>query len=269
MGDLPNDKQMAPIGFLDSGLGGLTIWNEVTAQLPHESTIYIGDHAYQPYGERKAPEIRRRVRRLICFLVQKNVKMIVIACNTATVSGIALYRRWYPDIPIIGVVPVVKTAVAITSTRHIAILSTPNTARSAYQKRLLAMFAGSCAVENVGIPDLVPSLERGDPPHLIEKMVRSYLDRLSHLPVDVIVLGCTHFPLITPIIARIVGNKIAIIDSGAAVGRHVRRILEQERLLSPAQAPYTEFYTTGDQDRVSRVASGLFGKPYKFSYARL
>lgn len=269
MGDQQHDRHNAPIGFLDSGLGGLTIWDEVSAQLPRESTIYIGDHAYQPYGERSAPEIRRRVRLLIGFLLQKKVKMVVIACNTATVTGIDLYRRWYPRIPIIGVVPVVKTAVMLTKTKHIAVLSTPNTAGSAYQKRLIAMYAGDCTVENIGIPDLATSIERGDASEAIEKIVRKYLDPKVFRNVDVIVLGCTHYPFMKPVIARLVGGKIAIIDSGAAVGRHVGRVLDQEKLRSLSRTPYTEFYTTGDATQVSRIASGLLARALKFDYARL
>ncbi|MDP1722633.1 MAG: glutamate racemase [Candidatus Gottesmanbacteria bacterium] len=269
MGDRQHDRQHAPIGFLDSGLGGLTIWDEVRSQLPSESTIYIGDHEYQPYGKRRAPEIRRRVKRLIGFLLQKKVKMVVIACNTATVTGIDLYRRWYPRVPIIGVVPVVKTAVSLTKTKHIAVLSTPNTAGSTYQKRLITMYAGDCTVENIGIPDLATSIERGDTNKAIEKIVRKYLDPVVLHTVDVIVLGCTHYPFIRPVIARLVGEKIRIIDSGAAVGRHVTRVLDQEQLRSVSHAPYTEFYTTGDAAQVSRVASGLLARALSFTYARL
>lgn len=269
MGDVHHDKSKAPIGFLDSGLGGLTIWDEVKSLLPGESTIYVGDHAYQPYGERSAPEIRYRVRLLINFLLQKKVKMVVIACNTATVTGIDIYRRWFPGIPIIGVVPVVKTAVTLTKTKHVAVLATPNTAGSTYQKRLINMFAGDCMVENIGIPDLATSIERGDCDDTIEKILRNNLDSIVLHTVDVIVLGCTHYPLIAPLIARIVGRKITIIDSGAAVGRHVKRVLDQEQLRSLSREPYTEFYTTGNSARVSRVASDLLGKPLTFSYARL
>lgn len=269
MGDLQLDRQNAPIGFLDSGLGGLTIWDEVKAELPYESTIYIGDHVYQPYGERSASEIRRRVKLLIGFLLQKKVKMVVVACNTATVTGIDLYRQWYPRIPIIGVVPVVKTAVTLTKTKHIAVLSTPNTAGSTYQKRLIKMYARDCTVENIGIPDLATSIERGDTNKAIEQIVRNYLDPKALHAVDVVVLGCTHYPFIKPVIASLMGPKIRIIDSGAAVGRHVKRVLDQETLRSVSETPYTEFYTTGDEVQVSRVASGLLGRSLSFSYARL
>ena len=134
--------------------------------------------------------------------------MVVIACNTATVTGIDLYRRWYPRIPIIGVVPVVKTAVTLTKTKHVAVLSTPNTAGSAYQKRLITMYAGDCTVENIGIPDLATSIERGNASEAIEKIVRKYLDPKVFRNVDVIVLGCTHYPFMKPVIARLVGERL-------------------------------------------------------------
>lgn len=261
--------QPGPIGILDSGLGGLTIWRELHTLLPHESMVYIGDHAYLPYGNRRRQEVRSRVKLLITFLRKKGAKCIVIACNTATVSGIDRYRRWFPRLPIIGVVPVIKTAVAITKTKHIAVFSTPNTAGSPYQKRLIAMFAGDCTVENIGIPDLATSIERGDTNEALEKILRNALDTLALRTVDVIVLGCTHYPLIAPLIARVVGGNIPIIDSAAAVGRHVKRIMDQEQLRSRSGTPYTEFYTTGDAGRISRVASRLFGKPFTFSYAHV
>ncbi|MEK7543807.1 MAG: glutamate racemase [Patescibacteria group bacterium] len=262
-------KKDAPIGILDSGLGGLTTWAEVRSQLPHESIVYVGDHAYQPYGAQQGSVIRNRVKQLIQFLLAKKVKLIVVACNTATVAGIDTYRRWFPRIPIIGVVPVVKTAASMTRRKHFMVLSTPNTAASPYQKHLIETFAGDCRVENIGIPDLVTYIEKGESDERIVRLLRRFLQPETLKGVDVIVLGCTHFPFITRQIRRIAGDRVLIIDSAPAVARHVARVLAAEKLRSDARKPYTEFYTTGDAHQASRVATNLTGITIKFTYAKL
>lgn len=259
----------APIGILDSGLGGLTIWAEIRRQLPHESVIYIGDHAYQPYGQRRAGAIRRRVKRLIAFLLGNGAKFIVVACNSATVAGIDSYRRWFGGVPIIGVVPVVKTAAEITKTKHVAVISTPYTAASRYQKRLIKTFAQGCLVENIGIPDLATIIEKGQTDSKIHSVLRQYLDRKKLADVDVIALGCTHYPFIKKSIQTIVGDAMTVIDSAAAVARHTARILDANRLRAHQKKPYTVWYTTGDRAKVSRVARKLTGENMPFTYARL
>lgn len=258
-----------PIGILDSGLGGLTIWREIRRALPRESTIYIGDHAYQPYGAHAAREIRLRVRRLIAFLLGKGAKLIVIACNTATVAGIDQYRAWFPNVPIVGVVPVVKTAAAMTKTKHIAVLSTPYTAASRYQKQLIKTFASGCNVENIGVPELVPLIEEGGSDGKMSVFLHQFLNSQKLNGVDVIALGCTHYPFIRPKIEEIVGSAVAIIDSGGAVARHAARILDTNKLRAAAGKPYTVFYTTGDANKVSRVAMKLTGERITFTYGRV
>lgn len=259
----------APIGILDSGLGGLTIWREIRRELPHESTVYIGDHAYMPYGKRLAGEIRNRVKRLIGFLEGKNAKLIVVACNTATVAGIDSYRRWFPGVPIIGVVPVIKTAASMTKTKHVAVLSTPNTAASSYQKHLIKSFADDCTVENIGVPDLVSLIEEGAIGGRVERLLRQFISPKRMNGVDVIALGCTHYPFIWHKISKIVGKGVSIIDSAGAVARHTRRVLEAETLRWGSNKPYTVFYTTGDGARVSQVATKLMGARVRFEYARV
>lgn len=259
----------APIGILDSGLGGLTIWREIRRELPRESTIYIGDHAYQPYGGKSVRMIRQRVKRLVTFLLERQAKLIVVACNTATVAGIDVYRRWFPAAPIIGVVPVVKTAASMTKTKHIAVLSTPFTAASIYQKRLIKTFAQSCNVENIGVPELVSCIEEGQTDGRVSKLIGQFFNPERRRGVDVIALGCTHYPFIRKKIEKIVGKDVSIIDSGGAVARHVSRILEAEKLHSGLAKPYTMFITTGDEARVSGVATTLMGTSIRFEYARI
>ncbi len=258
-----------PIGILDSGLGGLTIWREIRRQIPQESIIYIADHAYLPYGGRSAATIRRRVKRLTTVLLGKEAKLIVIACNTATVTGIDVYRTWFPGVPIIGVVPVVKTAAAITKTKHFAVLSTPYTAASRYQKHLIKTFANGCLVENIGVPTLVTLIEEGTTGNKVTGLLRNLFTSERMKGVDVVALGCTHYPFIRQQIAAIAGGDVAIIDSGGAVARHTARILDANRLRAEGAKPYTVFYTTGDAPRVSKIATKLTGEDIRFTYARV
>ncbi len=261
--------QPVPIGVLDSGIGGLTIWQEIIRTLPQESTVYIGDHAYLPYGLRSPEEIRERTTLLINFLAAKQAKLIVIACNTATTAGIDVYRALVPHIPIIGVVPVIKTAVTMTRTKHIIVLSTPYTAASAYQSSLIKTFGAGCRIEAVGIPGLAELIESDANEGELDQLLASYLKPEKLRGVDVIVLGCTHYPFLLPRIERMVGNGIRVIDSGAAVARHVARVLSAEHLQQESGIVRALFYTTGDASHVSHVASKRTGLTLQFFHEHL
>lgn len=260
----------APIGILDSGIGGLSVWQEIHRKIPHESITYLADHAYQPYGERTVREIQRRVKLLIKFLLKKNVKLIVVACNTATVAGIDTYRTWFPEIPIIGVVPVVKTAASITKTHHIAIISTEFTAESSYQKRLIKTFAVGCKVENIGVPDLASFIEKGEVDTRVNRLLRGFLQTKKMDGVDVIALGCTHYPFVRNNIEEIAGKGVSIIDSGGAVARHVLRVLTAARLRSNGRQTNDVWYTTSNRPRqVSKVAHLLTKRNMVFRYVSI
>lgn len=264
------EKLSSPIGILDSGFGGLSIYQSITALLPHESTVYVGDHAYLPYSKKSQPIIRRRVKKIIQFLIAKRVKLIVIACNTATVAGIDVYRSWFPDIPIIGVVPVVKTAAEVSKTKKIAVLSTFFTASSVYQRKLIRQFAGGCRVYNFGCPNLVSFVEAAKlQGPILEKELREILAPVMSRNVDVIALGCTHYPFLKDQIRAIVGEDIAILDSGGAVARHVGRILKQNRLSAPGMRGSHAFYSTRKWSGVSGVASTLLRKNVHVRYAAI
>jgi glutamate racemase len=248
-----------PIGVLDSGSGGLSILSSIHRLLPHESLIYLGDHAYIPYGNRSSDLVNARVVSVITFLLSKQVKLIVVACNTATVSGIDYYRSLFPNVPIVGVVPVIKTAAKITKTNHFLVLSTSHTAKSRYQKELIHKFAPLCDVTNVGSPRLVMLIENNDldsseVKHELQYLLQSF-DPKKH---DVIVLGCTHYPFLIHEIRAIVGKDIHILDSGDAVARQVGRILEHRNELCDKEHESTKlFFTTGEAMKVSIVLSRL------------
>lgn len=258
------------IGILDSGFGGLSVYRDIAEFLPHESTVYIGDHAYTPYSMKPRSVIHARVKKLIQFLRDKQVKLIVVACNTATVAGIDIYRGWFPDIPIIGVVPVIKTAAQVSKSKKFIVLSTVFTAHSAYQKKLIRTFANGCRVYNLGCTGLVSRVENGAINGTeVTKELRTILIPIVKKGADVIALGCTHFPFLKDQIRAIVGEDIAILDSGGAVARHVGRILEQNNIPAPASRGSHTFYSTRKWDGASNIASGLLQTDIQVGYAEL
>lgn len=257
----------SPIGIIDSGLGGLSIWKSIRAILPHESLLYIGDHGNLPYSKKETEFIRDRVICLIRFLLQKKAKMVVVACNTATVAGIDYYRKIYPQIPIIGVVPVIKTAAQLSKKKSFAVLSTTFTSESDYQKELIQAFARDCTVYNLGCPNLVSFVEKGKISGIeIEHELRMLLDPVKE-DIDVIALGCTHYPFLEDQIRGIVGKNVQILDSGGAVARQVERILEHNKSLAKTKNPLDAFFTTGDEEKVTSVATKLLGKLIEVRYA--
>lgn len=258
-----------PIGILDSGFGGLSIFQTITGLLPHESTVYIGDHAYIPYSKKTAKVIQNRVVKLITFLIGKQAKLIVIACNTATVAGIDVYRKKFPNIPIIGVVPVVKSASAASKRKSFAVLSTVFTAKSSYQKKLLNTYAKGHTVYNLGSHKLVDFVEKGIlDGKAVNAAIQKSLTKNIVSEIDVLALGCTHYPFLGGSIRAIVGSNVQVLDSGGAVARHVNKILEQNKMHAKGKV-VNEFFTTGKTKQYSRVASTLLGKEVVVQYAKL
>jgi len=259
----------APIGILDSGFGGLSIYRSIVELLPLESTVYVGDHAYIPYGQKSKKEIRGRTRKLIGFLLSKKAKLIVVACNTATIAGIEKYRVWFPDIPVIGVVPVVKTAAEQSKRHAFAVLSTSFTAGSVYQKKLIKKFAPDAKVYNLGCPNLLSFVERGVVGgSAIDTELRGLLTHAVIRSIDAVVLGCTHYPFLHDAIRAIVGKKVDILDSGGAVSRHVARILDHNRIAAVGR-PTHAFFSTVRSAKHSAVASALLHKRIEVQYARV
>lgn len=249
-----------PIGIIDSGSGGLSIWKAVVDLLPQESIIYIGDHAYLPYSDKTMDGIRSRVRALIQDLVRRDCKLCVVACNTATVAGIGWYREQFPNLPIVGVVPVIKTAGALTKTGYICILSTVYTAKSAYQKKLIREFAPDKHVFSLGSVRLTPLIEsEKDVSNDIQKELISMVKPVLRKPIDVVVLGCTHYPFIRDVVSMLFGKHVAVIDSGDAVARQVMRILTQNNAISTGSPEYS-FFTSGEPRHVGVVMSRLLGR---------
>lgn len=236
----------SPIGVIDSGVGGLTILREIQKLLPNESFIYLADQKNLPYGTKSQKEVYRLSKRLVKFLVAQKVKLIVIACNTITVACIDRLRKDYPEIPIIGTVPVVKTASKLTKNGRIGILSTPQTANSKYQKGLINKFTRNLKVLNLGTNALVRIVEKelGNKSK-IDNLLRRELEPFKDFKIDVLALGCSHFPLLKTEIQKILDNKIKILDSSGAIARQTKRILVSENLEAEYNKSVNKFYTTG------------------------
>ncbi len=234
-----------PIGIFDSGIGGLSIFEEIKKLLPQESVIYFADQKNNPYGGKTSEEIKKITTKIVEFLIAENVKLIVVACNTATVHSLS-YLRGKFDIPIVGVVPVVKTLALTTKTGNVAVFSTPSTAKSRYLKQLINKFARSCKVYVIGDSKLEHLVEKGEiNGRQVEKDLAKVLLPLVDKQVDCIALGCTHYPFLRPEMEKVLKGKIKIFDSGEAVARQVRHVLLSNNSLSSLFSFY-KFYTSGN-----------------------
>ena len=247
-----------PIGILDSGVGGLTVFKEIVHLLPHESIMYIGDSQSTPYGQYSADKIHKLAKKLVDFLISKKAKIIVIACNTITVSCLDKLREEYPQIPIIGTVPVVKTAAEVTKNKKIGILSTTNTAKSTYQKHLVEKFANNCYVFEHGTDELVPLIEKGEfNGKKMNEVLERTLMKFKREEIDTLALACTHFPFVADKMHEILGDKVRLLDSGAAIARQVQRVLDNNEAFANHTTPTYAFFTTGKKESFEKVAKHL------------
>lgn len=245
-----------PIGVLDSGVGGLSILLEMKKLLPNENFIFVADQAYMPYGEKTKQQLEERAEKILSFFQNREVKVVVMACNTATVYTIDEMRQRFP-MPIIGTVPVIKTLANISKTRVAAVFSTPATAKSQYLADLIQKFAPDMNILRVGGSNLEQLIEQGDlHSAAINEVLQKELPPLLEQNVDTIALGCTHYPFLRDQIKKIVGPGVAVVDSGGAVARRLKQVLENNDLLASNHIK-DEFYTTGDLLHFQETAENL------------
>ncbi len=269
-----------PIGVFDSGLGGLTVAGEIMRALPQESVVYFGDTARCPYGPRDLDEVRRFVLEIGAWLSARPVKLMVVACNTATAAGLALAQRAF-DVPVIGVVePGARAAVHATVNRNVGVIGTVGTVESgAYSKAVRALDAG-VTVFSVPTPKFVDVVEAGlrmGPGPLEEwlaevsdvfvrpsfyQIARDYLDPLKRSGIDTLVLGCTHFPLLAASIQQVVGPRVTLISSAQETALEVAETLARRGHLAAPGAPVAHsFATTGDPAEFVRFGSRVLRRP--------
>jgi glutamate racemase len=243
---LPND---APIGIFDSGVGGLSVLREVHGELPFDDLLYVADSAHAPYGDKPASYIEQRALVVSEFLIDQGAKALVVACNTATgVAVTALRNRC--AVPIIGIEPAIKPAVALTKSGVVGVLATSQTLASQKFERLVETVRGSATILTQPCPGLVELIEQGRlSSGDTRERVRQYVTPLLAKGADTLVLGCTHYPFIADVIRSLVGPGVQVIDPARAVAKEVRRRLEERRLqASPGRQGRLLFYTSGPPD---------------------
>jgi glutamate racemase len=252
----------APIGVFDSGLGGLTVASEMMRQLPRESLIYVGDTARVPYGPKAASTVRRYSREIAIFLAAEGVKALVIACNTATAHALAALRADF-EIPVIGVIePGARAAVAATRTGNIGVIGTAGTVRSGAYERAIRELAPDARITTQACPLFVPLVEEGwvDKP-ATRLVAEEYLAPLGAAAVDTVVLGCTHYPLLKPVITEVLGGGVRLIDSAAETATETRRILAARGLeAQPAGEPVRRFVASDDSSQFLRLGQRFLGR---------
>ena len=256
----------SPVGVFDSGSGGLTILTMLRQELPGENYIYFGDTAHCPYGTRSEAEIVELSIQAIRFLIEQGVKLVVVACNTASLAALGALRATFP-VPFVGVVPAIELASRITRQGRIGLAATNQTVKSSYLYQMIDEFARGIQISAVGCPELVTLVEQGilDGP-VAEEAVRRALQPLLKDDVDVIVLGCTHFPALRPVIERIAGHNVQIIDSAMEVAHRTFSVLDGAALLQPSLAGHQAYgqlqaWCSGDPCAFGNVASKILGYP--------
>lgn len=244
------------IGIFDSGLGGLTVTRAIRDRLPTADLIYLADSAYCPYGPRPAAEVRSRALACSRWLVDQGARIVVVACNTATAAAIEVLRSALP-VAVVGMEPGVKPAVAATRRGKVAVMATSGTLASDRFRALVNAYAADVEVYTLACPDLVTQVEAGA---IADENTRSLI--ASHLAAapdaDVIVLGCTHFPLLTPLISACAGPHVTIIDTGPAVAAQTARVAE--RIGLPPGTGTLRCYTTGDPDQIAPALTHVWGE---------
>lgn len=250
-----------PIGLFDSGVGGTSIWKEVHALLPNESTIYLADSKNAPYGQKTQEEIIELSKKNTAFLLENNCKLIIVACNTATTNAIKVLRATY-DIPFIGIEPAIKPAALHSKTQKIGILATQGTLNSELFHQTVALYSDVKVVEQIGF-DLVTLIENGEMhSKRMTQLLNDYLLPMVAQDIDYLVLGCTHYPYLIPQIKKIIPKNIKIIDSGEAVAKQTKHILEINQLFNTTKNAKQTFYINNPPE----VMQELIGDKFKVNY---
>jgi len=241
-------QSTSPIGIFDSGVGGLSVLRAIRALMPEESVIYVGDQEHIPYGPRPMEQIRDFSEAITNFLLHHHAKIIVVACNTASAAALKYLRERFSDVQFVGMEPAVKPAAENTTTSKVGVLATPATFQGALYASVVERFANGVELFQNTCVGLVQEVERG---HLsgaeTRRILNSALLPMLENNIDTVVLGCTHYPFVIPLIEEIVGENVRVIDPAPAVARQVKRLLEAGGMKSPTSAiGDIQLYTSGD-----------------------
>lgn len=256
-----------PIGIFDSGVGGLSVWQHIQTLMPHESLFYVADAAYAPYGDKSVEMIRQRSLAISQYLVKQPVKALVVACNTATAAAVTELREQL-DIPVIAMEPAVKPAVQHSRSGKVGILATNSTLQSQQYRQLVERFGHHADIIAQPCHGLVECVEKGwlDSEETY-RLLDSYLQPLLQQGVDTVVLGCTHYPFLIPVVEAICGPEVRVIDTGIAVARQLQQMLQQRDLLASGsdKSVSHQFRTSGDPTQLQHMIVKLLGQQHAVS----
>ena len=256
------NKQNNPIGIFDSGIGGTSVWKEINDLLPNENTIYLADSKNAPYGSKTPDEIIQLSIKNTEFLLDQNAKLIVVACNTATLNAITVLREKF-DVPFIGLEPAIKPAALGSKTKNIGVLATKASICSNSFQIAIENYPEVNIIAQIGF-NLVQLIEEGKLSSIeIENLLKDYLHPMVEKNIDYLVLGCTHYPYLAPIIKNIIPDSIKIIDSGSAVAKQTKHILEDMDALNSGIKKSQNIFYTNSNSSVLKNILGFDGNVYE------
>ena len=259
-----SDKK-PPIGIFDSGVGGLSVLRAIRSQMPEETVIYFGDQGHIPYGPRPMEQIRDFSEAITNFLLERDAKIIVVACNTASAAALKYLREKFPKVQFVGMEPAVKPAAETTQSGRVGVLATPATFQGALYASVVERFANGVELFQNTCNGLVQQIEQGN---LDGSETREILENALHpmleVNIDTVVLGCTHYPFVIPLIQEIVGEKVRVIDPAPAVAKQVKRLIEAGGMTNNlSERGEIRFYTSSDPDMLKSLLPVLLGESGK------
>jgi glutamate racemase len=262
----PELSSELPIAVFDSGVGGLTVLHECLVSLPEEDYVYLGDDARFPYGARTEEELRAHVEQVTSFLLERGAKLLVIACNSAASAGQEVAREIAAEagIEVVAVIqPEAEIAGALTQSGHVGVLATPATVRSGAYLQALSHQQRSLTVTEVEAPDLAAIIQRGFPfSDSVVEMVRSYCAPLKKADVDTVILGCTHYPLVAPMLQRVLGRDVRLVTAGHAIAGTAQRVLDEAGLSKTGKEEGAyRFLCTGDPKSFRELGTRFLQMP--------
>ncbi len=249
---------MAGIGIIDSGLGGLTVWQAIRERCPGLACLYLADQQHLPYGPREQAEIQRLCAGMTIALRQAGCRLIVLACNTASAAALKTLRERFPDIPFVGMEPAVKPAALQTRTGVVGLMATRGTLKGELLQQTAARFAGHVEIVSSDCPGLAEAIESGLSGEPLYRLLRGHVADMQRRGADTIVLGCTHYPLILPVLEEVFGPDVRLIDPAPAVARQVERLWHELGPTSAAGEPDRFVSTAAQPDSLRRILETRF-----------
>lgn len=271
--EMDNQSTQFPIGIFDSGTGGLSVLRAIHELLPGQPTIYLADQAHVPYGSRTLDEVRTYSESITRFLIGRGARLIVIACNTASAAALQYLRQTLPDVPFVGMEPAVKPAAENTHTGVVGVLATPATFQGELYASVVERFAKDVTILQDTCPGLVEQIENGElnSPVTREILLRA-INPMLEQNIDTIVMGCTHYPFVIPVIEEITGGKVRVIDPAPAVAKQTARLLtERGWINSETNQPKHLYFTTGNAQLMRKQISEMCGlkvDPYGITWGK-